>query len=358
MNKREKASTLYFYLLISLSLLLTFAGNAESRSLNLPQNSFETLGFYTGDEPGLPSSENSVLNHARNLTFIAPFYFRIQQNGKGIEKWNDTTTTQIKNTVVLAHNKNIKVLALVHNLLYGDSEISKQAAHQVLKDAGSRKRFTAQALKLVTGYGFDGINLDIENIYPSDKNNLGALVHELKNTFSEANLMVTVCVPPKTLDFSQDQWGQNFDYREIGKWADRVIVMAYDQHGYSTGPGPIASLPWVRDVISYSTSVIPKNKILLGVPAYGFDWTEDQVGHRYLSYQSAMETAKEAGTVPVFNRSEHSPHFDYQINGVKHHVWFEDTRSFKDKVSLAKQWGLQGIAIWRLGMEDPGIWNS
>jgi len=69
----------------------------------------------------------------------------------------------------------------------------------------------------------------------------------------------------------QDNWSSAFDYAAIGKYADWVQIMTYDEHWSGGTPGPIASLPWVENVIKYAITVIPKEKILLGVAAYGYD---------------------------------------------------------------------------------------
>lgn len=357
MNRREKLITAFLYSLFAFSLVLVGFGWQEPGIQYWQNKPLEILGFYTGAEPGLPSSESSMVTNSRNITFIAPFFFRIKADGSGIEKWNDTATGQIDAAVEQAHSKNIKVLALVHNLLYGKSGTGEQAAHEVLKNAKSRHRFIGQVLELVKSKGFDGVNIDIETILPHDGNNFSLLIRELKITFAKHDLLVTVCVPAKTRDSYPGQWGQPFDYKEIGNWADRVVVMAYDEHGYSSGPGPIASTPWLKNVIRYSVKVIPRDRILLGVPAYGFDWSDNDKKPAYLSFQKAIATAKAKNVVPEIDETFKAPHFNYQVNNENHQVWFENSISSKYKIELAQRNGLQGIAIWRLGMEDPGVWN-
>lgn len=358
MNRREKVITVVLYSLFAFCLVLLGFGWREPEVIPDWQNQpLEVLGFYTGSEPGLPSSEYSMVNNSGNLTFIAPFFYRIKADGSDIEKWNDTTTGQIKNTIKLAHSKDIKVLALVHNLLYGSSKTGQQAAHRVLNNTAKRQRFVGQVLQLVKGSGYDGVNIDIENIYPQDGKNFSLFLKDLKTSFAKNDLLVTVSVPAKTRDSYPGQWGQHFDYKEISKWADRVVVMAYDEHGFSSGPGPIASTTWLEKVIRYSVSVIPRDRILLGVPAYGFDWSEDGKNPKYLSFKTALETAKSQNVEPVIDQTSKSPHFNYQVNQNNHHVWFENAASSKYKIQLAQRYGLQGIAIWRLGMEDPGIWK-
>lgn len=354
-NRREMSTNLLFYFLVVVAMLLAGRGAAENSPVINLGYPMEILGFYTEDEPPLPGSSAALNENAGNLTYIAPFYYRIKKGG-GIEIFGDVPESQINKVVTGAHQKNVKVLALVHNLLYGRAGVGKQAAHGILKNTGTRRRFIEDILAVVKKAGFDGVNLDLEDIYYSDKNNFSALVREMKQSLP-AGLVLTVCVPAETGEFIPGGWSRNFDYRSIGEWADRVVVMAYDEHGYSSGPGPIAAVGWVERVIDYTMANIPGEKVLLGVPAYGFDWNGDRPRPKYLSYQTAQQTAGDVGAVPVFNGTEGVPKFEYEKEDAKHEVWFEDAQSFQVKAELAKNRGLKGLAIWRLGMEDPGAWK-
>jgi len=376
MNRREKTVRICFYILIAAALGLPLSGTTgpwsgagfsveagltgSAWSDHKTGNPLEILGFYTGDEPGLSGSYSVLENHSENLTYIAPFYFRVSLNGGGIEKMQGIGDRDIRKLVEDAHGRDVQVMALVHNLLYGrpaSEEAGKKTAHAVLADSAAREKFIEDMFKLVKKYDFDGINLDIEDIFPGDRDNMSALVRETKERFSSEGLLVTVCVPPESGDFVEGSWAVNFDYPEIGRWADRVVIMTYDEHGYSTGPGPVASVSWVQKVIRYSVSVIPSDKILLGIPAYGFDWTVDKPKPRYLSFKLASETAERAGIIPGFDNRGKVPYFEYKDGAEEHRVWYEDEKSFRAKAELASKWGLGGLAIWRLGMEDPAVWE-
>jgi spore germination protein YaaH len=163
-------------------------------------------------------------------------------------------------------------------------------------------------------------------------------------------------VPAKTYGDGSNPWSAPFDYRQISLYADYVAVMTYDEHGYSTGPGPIASVPWMNSVIQYAVDQMPRAKILLGIPAYGFDWG-DSGAPTYLSYPRAMASLATSGAVLVRDPASDVPHFTYVKNGQRHEVWFEDARSWAKKLDLVEDYDLGGVAIWRLGMEDPASWR-
>lgn len=121
-------------------------------------------------------------------------------------------------------------------------------------------------------------------------------------------------------------------------------------------PGPIASIGFVRSVLDYATTVIPPHKIKLGMAVYGYDWEVSQGMPRSLTYRQAVELAQRHGVTIVYDEEAQEPTFEYTINGNRHIVWFENARSFSAKLDLVFEYNLAGIAVWRLGQEDPRIW--
>lgn len=358
MNKREKYTTFYLQLLMVILLLLPVLGMKSPKQPNTPEktNPMEIMGFYTEAEGPLPSSFSSLSSNAENISFIAPFYYKLTRDGS-LKKWAGVSQDQADLLISYSHQKDVKVLALVHNLLYGEKELGKKLAHKILKDDKSRQKFVNDTFSLVSEAGYDGVMLDIEDLNYEDRDKFSALVKQMKIRFSENGLMVAVSVPPESGKLTPGSWAANFDYKAIGKWADRVVIMAYDEHGYSTKPGPIASRDWVEKVLDYSCSVISRDKIILGVPTYGFEWKTGNKVPRYLSFDLASKLADENNEIPVFNQSFGAPGFSYTKGGQTHETWYEDVNSFKVKAEIAETWGLRGLAVWRLGMEDPAIWQ-
>lgn len=358
MNKREKYTAFYFQFLIIIFVLLPVLGmkNPDIPDNPAKNNPMEIMAFYTEAEDPLPSSFSSLSSNAKNISYISPFYYKLTSDGS-LEKWDGVSQDKVDLLVSYARQRDVKVLALVHNLLYGEKNLGKKLAHKVLKNYDSREKFVNDTFDLVSKAGFDGVMLDIEDINYEDRDNFSALVKQMKQTFAPHDLTVAVSVPPETGALIPGSWAVNFDYKAIGRWADRVVIMAYDEHGYSTKPGPIASQDWVENVLDYSCSVISRDKIILGVPTYGFDWNAGKKAPKYLSFDLARKLANENGEVPVFNQTHGAPSFSYSKDGQKHETWYEDVNSFKVKAEIVEKRGLRGLAIWRLGMEDPEIWR-
>jgi spore germination protein YaaH len=182
-------------------------------------------------------------------------------------------------------------------------------------------------------------------------------LEELKEMFSPYGFLLTVSIPAKTADDIPNNWSGAYDYPRIGEIADLVAIMTYDEHWYGGSTGPIASLPWVEKVINYTVSQMPREKILLGIPAYGYDWSGSG-GCQNVFWNKAADLASANGGA-IWHDESSSPYFIYNDKwGDKHEVWFENQTSLELKLDLVNSSGIAGVAIWRLGFEDDKFWRS
>lgn len=317
------------------------------------------MGYYTGKETPLPSSLTSLTNHGTKLTYVAPFRYRLNAGGTGsLDTLEQIPEKELNKLFSAARENKIKVLALVHNMLYGNGIQGRDVAHRILSDPQKRWSLVMNIFYLLRDNGFDGVEIDIEDIYPGDSQLFNQFMAELAAQLKPAGYYISVALPAKFSDTPNTSWGDSFDYATIGHHADQVVVMAYDEHGAYSDPGPIASLPWVEKVVQYTVSKIPAQKVLLGIPAYGFDWNCDGGTPRYISYNLAMEIARWYGIPINWDTKTEVPYFRYtDENGSRHEVWFENASSWAGKLDLVAKYNLKGAAIWRLGMEDPDSWR-
>jgi spore germination protein YaaH len=134
--------------------------------------------------------------------------------------------------------------------------------------------------------------------------------------------------------------------------------MAYDYSTEDTSPGPIAPLPWVEDVLKLAVSEIPRDKIILGVPTYGYDWSSDR-DTQDLQWSDAQALAEVHSAFVTWDQQSQSPWFTYTDNrGNRHTVWYEDAHSLQTKIDVALRNQIRGIVLWRLGGEDPSLWEE
>lgn len=320
------------------------------------------VGYYTDDEGYLPSSSWSALAHMDSMTWVAPFWFRLNQyDASDIEKAGKFTDAEARRLIDTAHAKGVPVLPVIHNFLYPDKSLTKDLVTQMMSTPQSRQKCISNIIKLLQHYGFDGVNMDFEGIRVSDRSNLSLFYQELGDALRARGFIFSVAIPAKSSDNPYITWTAPYDYQAIGRAADKVVLMMYNEHGYpGSGPGPVSSIGFNRGVVNYALTTMPAQKIILAEPVFGFDFNLDTDKYFYLSHELAMQRVRDYGAIPVFDQTTQTPYFRYTDpgSGQRHEVWYENAMSIKSKLDLVKQHGLAGAAFWRLGMEDPAIWPA
>lgn len=308
----------------------------------------EVLGFYTKDWSTDTLSHDSLKKNADKITGVATFTYKVTSEGKLVGK-------APKAALKVSRQKDIETLALVHNL--STTGFNRELIHSILTDPDARAKTISDIYKTLVKNGFDGVNIDFENISPKDRQYLNYFIEELKAKLGPDALKVTISVPAKTWDNPTDGWSGAFDYNHLAKTADKIMLMSYDEHWLGGSPGPVASQPWVEKVAAYSSSVIPGNKVLLGIGNYGYDWIVGEAGHKTVQQRNAVALALNHGAEIQWDGASQTPYFNYWKSSKKHVVWFESIQSAAFKLELVRKYGLAGIAIWRLGFEAPGFWD-
>lgn len=313
------------------------------------------MGFYTDPEGPTPGSKESMTKNAKVLDEVSFFWYTFDATGK--VKQNGKVDSNIKKT---AQKNGSKAYAVVHNMnTSGGVGFDANLAHRVLSNSAVRANLVTNLVNLTTKDGWDGIAVDIEKTPPGDRNNFSAFVAELGKALKAKDKVLNISIPAKFVDYPSDLWSGAYDYAAIGKSADQVVLMTYDEHGLGTTQGPVASQGWVDRVITYATGKINKEKIVMGLPVYSYDWGSNKpLMPDYLSYSQTVDRAKKHGVEILNDPSAKVPQFTYTANGVRHEVFFENVASLKIKMDYALKHKLHGVAVWRLGMEDPKIWDS
>lgn len=322
------------------------------------------LGFYTLEEgPALPSSYESFVNNKGEISQLALFMFRIDaDNPTEIEKFGgDFTNEYVEDLIRIAHENNIRIVPVIHNLLYekGDVTVAKNTVKTMLATAQSRAAFIQNIIELIEGYGFDGVNIDIEDVYLEDSVRLSAFYRELGRALDERGYFLSASVPSRISDEPFNPFSDPFQYAPIGAAVDEFVVMLYNEHGWpGSGPGPVVSIGWMDRVLRYTMTKMPRDKIIAAVSVFGFDFNLDTGRNTYVTYQMAIDRAQQYNAQIIFDEETQTPMYSYvDEQGQRHEVWFEDSRSIQAKVQKAWDLGIKGIALWRLGMEDPAIWT-
>lgn len=321
------------------------------------------LGFYTLEEgPTLPSSFTSFVNNTAQLSETGLFMYRISANNPTtVEKFGTFTDADVENLVAIAHRNNIKIFPVVHNLLYqpGGTTLAKDVVKVLVSNPENRHAFALNLLKLIQRFDFDGVNIDIEDVYIEDSDNLSLLFADISEVLKPRGYFFSASIPSRVSDAPFNPFSDPFNYAAIGRSLDEFVVMLYNEHGWpGSGPGPVVSIGWMERVLRYTLTRVPKEKIVAAVSVFGFDFNLTTGRNSYVTYEMANDLATRYDKQIIFDESTQTPMFAYRdAQGNDHEVWFENDRSIYSKIQLAWELGIKGIALWRLGMEDPGMWT-
>jgi len=204
-----------------------------------------------------------------------------------------------------------------------------------------------------------GIDIDFEGIYPTDRDGYSTFVAELADALHTQGSMLLLSVPAKTSDDPSDDWSWPYDYARLDKSADFIQVMTYDEHVPGQPPGPVAGIDWMKACLKYAVSRIDKGKVLLGLPAYGYDWDLTDSTGVQVDWKDSAALVAATGAVPQRDAASESEHFQYTAgDGSMHEVWYEDAQGIQDKTHLAVTLDLGGVSMWALGFEDDDFWDA
>ena len=213
---------------------------------------------------------------------------------------------------------------------------------------------------MIQKYNFDGINIDIEDVYIEDSERLSSLYIELGNALRPRGYFFSASVPSRVSDQPTNPFSAPFNYSVIGRTVDKFVVMLYNEHGWpGSGPGPVVSTGWMERVLNYTITKMPREKIIAAVSVFGFDFNVTTGRNSYVTYETAIQLARTYNRQIIFDQESQTPMFSYNdAQGNYHEVWFENSSSILAKIQLAYRLGISGVALWRLGMEDPDVWPT
>ena len=278
------------------------------------------------------------------LTTLSPFAYEVTALG-GLRPLDDQ--------VMIDQAKAMRVRPTLLAANFDSSGgFSTERAHTIFRDEAVQGRLLRSILEVFQQKRYQGVELDLEFILAEDAQLYAQFVTRLRERLAPLGGTITVDLAPKT---SSDQKGTLYEghsYRLLGEAADFVFLMTYEW-GYTYGPPmAVAPLANVRRVVEYAVSQIPPEKIWMGIPNYGYDWTlpfRQGSQARSLSNPEAVTLAYQYRTAIRFDQPSQSPWFRYaDREGQEHEVWFEDARSIRAKLALAQEYGLHGVAYWNL----------
>lgn len=327
---------------------------AEPNSPTTPAGSrmtIETNGYL---EPGEAEKDRRIVSDVSpNLSYVSIFSYRVNPDGTLIPPRNEAA-------LKTARKNNARLMMVITNFTEGN--FSPKVTRELFTHPGARKRLIQNVLKVMRDKGFTALNVDFEHLYPEDRERYNQFLREIAPLLKREGYLLSTALAPKTSGTQTGAWYGGHDYAAHGKVADFVILMTYEW-GWSGGPPmAVAPIPQVRQVLDYAVSVIPREKIMLGVPLYGYDWTlpyrKGGKFARKIDPVEAEQLALRHAAKVQYDETAQAPTFRYRDDkGKEHVVWYENERSIQAKFDLVKQYRLRGVSYWVLGDRFPENWQ-
>ncbi|HXB07197.1 MAG TPA: polysaccharide deacetylase family protein [Puia sp.] len=266
-----------------------------------------------------------------------------------IDPTADTVYTDIDARAWAVMKKSgVKILPILSNnykeLFRGD------AVHRIINDPVKKQRLIDDVIRILEKNNFIGVNVDFEELEEKNNEKLVEFQKDLYEQLHARRLLVTQDIIP----FNED-----YNVQQLSKFNDYVFLMAYDQYSDNSGPGPIAHQKWIEGAVDAAVKNIPESKLILCLAGYGYDWRlGKEMSSRTVSYQQALFTARDNDAKIDFDNDSYNLHYDYDDeDNVRHQVQFTDAATIFNALRFATEYGLAGTSIWRLGDEDPRVWD-
>jgi len=313
--------------------------------------------FYMTDNP---NSVKSFAEHADKIDILVPTWYRV--DGDGLV-WGGPNPYVLQ----MAAQHHVPVMPIVVTMVQAE-------LHKLFTTPAARKAFVDSILGECKKNGYSGFQIDFENVQWTDRDLLSDFVSETAAALHKNGLLLTIATIPNAPGapgknaysrWMYANWRGAYDLKALAKTADLICLMTYDQNTRWTQPGPVAGYPWTVEQLEYALQSVPKEKLSLGIPLYGYHWfagepgkddkpnpNAEYVGHQEIDgYLAAYHPHLEWDSV------DRTPWFYFYQDENREWVFYTDRRAFEERLNLARDYKLQGFCSWVLGTEDPAIWT-
>ena len=314
----------------------------EEQLKGLPGNAAPPLavGFYT------PWDDNSIASlgrHIGQLDWLVPSWLSLYGDDHRLVEDPDLRGRAV---IAAATGKRPLLLPMVQNAKDGVWDGAGLA--KLLADPAERTRLvTRLAAYIVTNHA-NGIVLDFEDVPAKAQADYRLFLAEAHTAFAPHGWLISIAAP-----FDDGDW----DYAAYGKLTDRLILMAYDQHWETSGPGPIAAEPWFAATLKTRLETLDPAKVIVAIGNYSYDWTVGVKDAAELTVEEGWSQAHDNDATVAFDPESRNATYSYTDAGVVHHVWMLDAATSFNQLKIAGAMRVAGTALWRMGSEDPSLWQ-
>jgi len=326
------------------------------------------VAFYVNQGTDAQESLSSFSKNYQHISHLLPVWLKLAPTGATIDSNGclitpagqpvpDEGPTVDDQAVAIARHNGVAILPVLQN--YGNQDFQTVWLHRLLSNRANRAMVINQLVQFDVTNQCQGVNIDFENLDASDTANLTVFMSELARSFHSNGLIVTQDLPAND---------DNFNLSALGQINDFVIPMLYDEHSEGSDPGPLASQAWFEQDLSNFLNQIPASKLVIGMSNGAYDWSAKGGYAEPDTFGGAARTAQESkdgddGVIRI-DPASLNPYFTYYDDSagqgdkeIAHIVWLEDATTAYNEALYAQQYKPLGMAIWRLGSEDPSVWS-
>ena len=332
--------------IVFLFLLATVPAAAQPKAL-----------FYMTDSP---NSVKSFTEHADKVDILVPAWYSVDANGL---VWGGPTSDVLK----AASEHHVPVMPIV--------ALMKQAdLHLLFVTPSARTAFITSLISECKKHGYTGFQIDFEDVAWTDRDLLSSFVADTASALHKENLQLSIATVPNApgspgqSNYSHwlyANWRGGYDLKALAQSVDLICLMTYDQNTRWTMPGPVAGYPWTAANVEYALQFVPKEKLSMGIPLYGYHWfagdpgkeekpnptaeyiSDDQVKQYIAAYHPHIE----------WDSADRVAWFYFYRDDTRDWAFYTDKRGFQERLNLVREKGLEGFCSWVLGTEDPEIWS-
>lgn len=287
----------------------------------------------------------SLTANAPHLVEILPVWYQLDKDGS-ITGINSDHKQEI---IALASANNLTLVPTIMND-FDPEKTSNLFDNQDLQDKTINFLINEAVAKNYTGW-----DIDWEGMYPGDKSGFNDFISSLADNLHEKGKILSVTVQANTGDTTDNIGTQAQDWGYLSSKADFIRIMAYDFHHATSSAGAITPLDFYQKVLNIATSEIPKAKIIIGLPTYGYNWVKNK--GEPLQFDEVQQLIKDFSLKPQRDLQSSEMTVKYHSGSISHEVWYEDAESSLIKIKLARTKGINNFTYWKLGGEDPSLWQ-
>lgn len=307
-------------------------------------NSEICLGWHQVTNQASNSTIDDVIANTTSMNVISPTWYYLDDNEGGIA---DFSSTEYVNK---AHSKGLKVWGLISNL-----ENTEVDTKTVLSRTSYRDALIGNLVGSAIACGMDGINVDMEGLSANTADGYIEFIRELSLRCEKNDLVLSVD------NYVPSNYTKFYNRSEQAKYADYVIIMAYDEHNRGDNePGSVASKDFVENGIEATLDEVPAEQVVLGMPFYGRTWSVDnsgEVSSEVLYMKDVSTYLQEHNATAEWDEDLGQNYAEFSENGNTYMVWPEDAKSLAIKLSMIDDYDLAGGAFWKLTFEPSTVWS-